>query len=87
MSDSEYMVMDDEGNIPEENFTPEMNRAVNRYVKELKWEKTVMRKIDNPDEKVLCPICGEELLFETIGNSARVFCKNIDHVNVAIRGL
>ena len=34
MGDSKYMVMDDEGNIPEESFTPEMNRVVNRYMKE-----------------------------------------------------
>ena len=86
MSDSKYMVMDDEGNIPEENFTPKMNRVVNRYMKS-KLEKAALRKSDNPNEKVLCPICGEELLFETVGTSSKISCKNRDHVDVAIRGI
>ena len=42
---------------------------------------------DNPNEKVLCPICGEELLFETVGTSSKISCKNRDHVDVAIRGI
>lgn len=35
MEGKEYLVMDDAGNIPEEDYTPEMNAAVENYLKQL----------------------------------------------------
>lgn len=35
MKENEYLVMDDAGNIPEDEITPEMNAAVEKYLEEL----------------------------------------------------
>ena len=35
MEGNEYLLMDDAGNIPEEDYTPEMNAAVESYLQDM----------------------------------------------------
>ena len=50
-------------------------------------KEAVLKKIDNPKEVVLCPTCGNELLYEAVGTSARAYCKNDSHIEVTLRGI
>lgn len=44
-------------------------------------------KLNNPDKKVLCPRCGNEIIYEKRGNSIAVECKTPDCIHGGIRGL
>ena len=33
------------------------------------YQKALYAKLNNPEQKVLCPRCGEELIYKKIGNS------------------
>ena len=45
------------------------------------------RKIKNPNEKVICPRCGNEITYIEIGNSISVKCNTNMCIFGGIRGL
>jgi DNA-directed RNA polymerase subunit RPC12/RpoP len=49
--------------------------------------RAIRKKLDNKDEIVLCPRCGNELLYEERGNSVAVDCKTPNCIHGGIRGL
>lgn len=61
--------------------------AINRrtYTKE-DWD-TLEKKLNNPNEKVTCPRCGNEIAYEPKGNSISVKCKTEGCIFGGIRGL
>ena len=46
------------------------------------WEK-----LDHPEKKVICPRCGNEIIYEIRGNSIAVECKSPNCIYGGIRGL
>lgn len=44
-------------------------------------------KLNNPNKKVLCPRCGEEIICEKRANSVAVECKTPGCIHGGIRGL
>lgn len=44
-------------------------------------------KLNNPDKKVKCPRCGNEIIYEKRGNSIAVECKTQNCIYGGIRGL
>lgn len=53
--------------------------------KEIK--EALIKKCYNPDEIVLCPICGEKLKIEDFGISSRIWCDNDAVVETFVRGV
>ena len=50
------------------------------------WD-ALNEKLKHPDEKVICPRCGNEIIYAEIGNSVSVECKTCDCIFGGIRGL
>ena len=48
--------------------------------------KVLDEKMNNPDKKVICPRCGNEIIYEKRGNSIAVECKTKDCIYGGIRG-
>lgn len=44
-------------------------------------------KLEHPDEVVICPRCGNEIIYEKRGNSIAVECKTPNCIYGGIRGL
>ena len=44
-------------------------------------------KLNNPEKKVICPRCGNEIIYEKRGNSIAVECKTKGCIYGGIRGL
>lgn len=44
-------------------------------------------KLENPRKKVICPRCGNEIIYEVRGNSIAVECKTPHCIFGGIRGL
>lgn len=44
-------------------------------------------KLNNPTKKVICPRCGNEIIYERRGNSIAVECKTKNCIYGGIRGL
>lgn len=49
--------------------------------------KVLDKKLKNPEEKVICPRCGNEIICERRGNSIAVECKTEGCIYGGIRGL
>lgn len=49
--------------------------------------KALNEKICNPQKKVICPRCGNEIIYEHRGNSIAVECKTKNCIYGGIRGL
>ena len=52
-----------------------------------KERNAINEKLNNKDKKVVCPRCGNELIYEQRGNSVAVECKTKDCIYGGIRGL
>lgn len=52
-----------------------------------KEKKALQEKLNNPDKKVICPRCGNEIMYENRGNSTAIFCKTPKCIFGGIRGL
>ena len=50
-------------------------------------KKAVCDKLFNPEKIVVCPRCGNELVWREHGNSAIAHCKTQNCISGAIRGL
>lgn len=50
-------------------------------------KRALRRKFDNPEAKVLCPRCGNEIIYEKRGNSIAVECKTPKCIYGGMRGL
>lgn len=50
-------------------------------------EFAIMKKERNPDDIVLCPRCGKELLYISVGNSHEVKCSTDNCIKCSMRGL
>ena len=48
--------------------------------------KVLDEKLNNPDKKVICPRCGNEIIYKKRGNSIAVECKTKDCIYGGIRG-
>jgi hypothetical protein len=48
--------------------------------------KVLDEKMNHPDKKVICPRCGNEIIYEKRGNSIAVECKTKDCIYGGIRG-
>lgn len=44
-------------------------------------------KFEHPEKTVICPRCGQELVFREIGTSCEVRCSTPDCIYDCIRGL
>ena len=44
-------------------------------------------KLNNPEKKVICPRCGNEIVYEKRGNSIAVECKTKKCIYGGLRGL
>lgn len=47
----------------------------------------IENKMKNPNEKVICPRCGKELIYKGYGNSVSVKCETEGCISESIRGL
>ncbi|MEE1503246.1 MAG: hypothetical protein UGF89_03240 [Acutalibacteraceae bacterium] len=45
------------------------------------------KKLNNPEETVKCPRCGNDIIYEKKGNSVAVECKTHNCIFGGIRGL
>ena len=45
------------------------------------------RKIEHPEEDVICPRCGNKLLYTSVGASCEVKCETEGCLHGTIRGL
>ena len=61
-------------------------RARTRNYTRIEWD-ALRAKLDNPEERVVCPRCGKEIVYEEIGNSISVYCQSGDCIFGGIRGL
>jgi hypothetical protein len=55
------------------------------YTKE-EWE-ALRKKLENPDETVFCPRCGNEISYKEIGNSVSVKCLTEKCIFGGLRGI
>ena len=61
--------------------------AINkRDYSESEWN-ALERKMDYPNEKVICPRCGNEIVYTKINNSISVDCKTKNCIFGGIRGI
>ena len=44
-------------------------------------------KLNNPEKKVICPRCGNEIIYKKRGNSIAVECRTRGCIRGGIRGL
>lgn len=49
--------------------------------------KALDEKMNNPEKRVICPRCGNEIIYEKRGNSIAVECKTKNCIFGGIRGL
>jgi hypothetical protein len=49
--------------------------------------KVLIEKLYNPEKKITCPRCGNELIYEERGNSIAVECKTKGCIRGGSRGL
>ncbi len=49
--------------------------------------EALRKKARNPQSKVLCPRCGKELTYRSVGNSYEVKCSTPGCIYDAVRGL
>lgn len=49
--------------------------------------KVLYEKLNNPDKKVICPRCGNEIIREKRGNSIAVECKTKGCIYGGVRGI
>ncbi len=49
--------------------------------------KALDQKACNPQEKVMCPRCGKELTYRSVGNSYEVKCPTENCIKLTCRGL
>ena len=49
--------------------------------------KVLYEKLNNPDKKVMCPRCGNEIIREKRGNSIAVECKTKGCIYGGVRGI
>jgi len=61
-------------------------KAKVRNYTEAEWD-ALDEKMDYPDQKVICPRCGNEIAYKEIGNSISVFCLSENCIFGGIRGL
>lgn len=47
----------------------------------------IENKMKNPNDKVMCPRCGKELIYKKYGNSISVKCETEECISESIRGL
>ena len=47
----------------------------------------IEKKTTNPEEKVLCPRCGKELIFLEIGTSYSIKCPTANCLKATYRGI
>lgn len=45
------------------------------------------KKIENPSQKVICPRCGKEILYKSVGNSCEARCSTNGCIKETVRGL
>lgn len=45
------------------------------------------KKVEFPNSKVVCPRCGKELTYRTVGNSYEVKCPTENCIKLTSRGL
>ncbi len=50
------------------------------------WD-ALWEKLDHPDETVICPRCGNEIIYKEIGNSTSVECLSEKCIFGGIRGI
>ena len=50
-------------------------------------KKAVCDKLFNPEKKVICPRCGNEIVWRKHGNSAIARCETPNCISGSIRGL
>lgn len=50
-------------------------------------QKALWEKLDNPDKKVICPRCGNEIIIVERGTSTSVECKTKKCIFAGIRGI
>jgi len=53
---------------------------------EEEWD-ALDEKLDNPEDMVLCPRCGNEIIYKELGNSISVECLTDGCIFGGIRGL
>ncbi len=53
----------------------------------IKEKEALKEKLNNPEKKVKCPRCGNEIIYEKRGNSVAVECKTDGCIYGGIRGL
>lgn len=56
-----------------------------KYTK--KETEALDRKFEHPDDRVICPRCGKELKYYTVGNSSAVECGTVNCLRGTCRGL
>ena len=44
-------------------------------------------KMNNHDKKVICPRCGNEIVYVSSGNSEEVYCKTKGCISKSFRGI
>ena len=60
--------------------------AKTRNYTKTEWD-ALDKKMKQPSEKVICPRCGNEILYAEIGNSISVKCTSDGCIFGGIRGL
>ena len=50
-------------------------------------KKALNKKLNNPNEKVICPRCGSEIIYEVRGASIAVECSKKTCIYAGSRGL
>jgi hypothetical protein len=60
--------------------------AETRNYSEAEWN-ALDKKLDNPDEQVNCPRCGNDVSYKEVGNSISVKCSTEGCIFGGIRGL
>lgn len=49
--------------------------------------KALRKKEAHPEEQVVCPRCGEEIRFRSVGGSYEVKCPTKDCLKLTVRGI
>jgi len=62
-----------------------MAARVREYT-EVEWN-ALDEKMNNPEKDVVCPRCGNDIVYAEIGNSTSVKCLSEDCIFGGIRGL
>ena len=70
----------------------EFQRRFGKYVNDEEFKKHLeylafREKESNPDKIVLCPRCGNRLIYKENGNSYTIICATDDCMNITCRGV